>query len=886
MGFFQHGGKAKKSAVQGISLDLLHRAGCQVCPLNHIAGNLNPHMPPSGSDHPLVYMLGEGPGEKEDRKGKPFVGNAGELLRWRVPKGWDRDLRWNNCVRTRPPENRDPSPVEIECCRPSVEKDVAESKPVAILGFGNIPLNWALRRGGITTWRGRRIPVRIGGHACWYYPIVHPSAILRVRHWDPRKLDDYPSDDEFAFAMDLRNAFREIDEGLPDPENWLITPEEAQEGCEFVTGEGGGADVDRILDFIGQCYEEPETGLDWETPCLRPYEEGAKILTCGLAIPKEALSFPLHHKGAKWTDAERKQVNTAVGDFVHDAPTRKISFQLPFEMEWAAFTYGKDCLWGSKWGDAQSQAYVLDGLRGKRGNQKEGEKEGGISLDFVCLQYFGFDLKAISNVDRKNLANTPVEDVCKYNALDAKFHLELWGSQWDRLEAEELVEVYEEQQRRAPSVVLSQLQGAPIDQKEAEAFKNSYEDKLADVEDKIDADPDAIKFARKYGHRYNPSKDASLMFRKFLGYRDLDDLQEATLSQLNEAIAQLTLDWRGLTKALSTYIYPCIEGHPRSNVYPDGLLHFIISICSTRTWRTASDSPNIQNWPKRDEDLKEIRKLLQAIKDRYLQDALGLGPDLYVVSFDYAGIQARNIAMESLDEGLIQAFWDRYNIHKEWMERIQRLHPKWADGKKLASDPKYMAGFRHSAKNKFVFPTFFGAQPKSVAPSLGVPLFIAEQLHEELFEQFPGVRTWQKELQHNYYQTGYVQGLSGFRRYAPVEWNQIINSPIQADEAIVVCDAYARLSEKGWREGLPQLQPMLEIHDDFTFMWPKKDIERNAEMVIPMMLDVPYKWAHCVPIEIEMSVGPNWGEMEEVGAYASDTWKGRLPDDHYKKLPR
>src|SRR5262245_50288228 len=149
MGFYH---VAKKVVDKPIySTSLCHAQQCNVCPLNHLPGLHNPHMPAYGSSRPVVYMLGEAPGEAEDRQGKPFVGPAGQTLRFRIPDEWLDKLRWNNCVRTRPPKNREPTDHELECCRPSIEKDIEETKPKAIFGFGNVPLRWAFGRQGITT---------------------------------------------------------------------------------------------------------------------------------------------------------------------------------------------------------------------------------------------------------------------------------------------------------------------------------------------------------------------------------------------------------------------------------------------------------------------------------------------------------------------------------------------------------------------------------------------------------------------------------------------------------------------------------------------------------------------------------------------------------------
>ena len=119
----------------------------------------------------------------------------------------------------------------------------------------------------------------------------------------------------------------------------------------------------------------------------------------------------------------------------------------------------------------------------------------------------------------------------------------------------------------------------------------------------------------------------------------------------------------------------------------------------------------------------------------------------------------------------------------------------------------------------------------------------------------------------------------------------MINYPVQNGESEIVLDAMSRLSEMEsnlWdvsldRVAMPKsfqrlaaagdllFQPNLMIHDDLTFELPEKDIDKYAETIIPVLLDVPFKFVN-VPITIEMSVGKSWYDIEEVGAFSSDTW--------------
>ena len=224
-------------------------------------------MEPTGAKRPKVYVLGEAPGRIEDEENEQFVGASGELLRTRVPREWRDKIRWNNVVRTRPRDkegrNREPTDVEIACCRKSVESDIAASKPLAIFGFGAVTLKWVAERDGITLWRGRRFPVNVGGHECWYYPMLHPAYIL---HQEGEKRG-YAEQLKEVFALDLKRAFAEVDSL---PEAVVHTREVAEHGIGIVTGKKSG-DLERLAKLLVWAKKLKVKGFDWETNALRPY---------------------------------------------------------------------------------------------------------------------------------------------------------------------------------------------------------------------------------------------------------------------------------------------------------------------------------------------------------------------------------------------------------------------------------------------------------------------------------------------------------------------------------------------------------------------------------------------------------------------------------------
>ena len=136
-----------------------------------------------GNPAARVLVLGEAPGRDEDIEGRPFVGRAGQLLdRMFAAIGMGRDhpdparaLYITNVMPWRPPQNRDPEPVEIAMMLPFVERHIALVDPAVIVVMGNTPLQALLRQKGITKARG--IWARALDRPV--LPMFHPAYLLR-----------------------------------------------------------------------------------------------------------------------------------------------------------------------------------------------------------------------------------------------------------------------------------------------------------------------------------------------------------------------------------------------------------------------------------------------------------------------------------------------------------------------------------------------------------------------------------------------------------------------------------------------------------------------------------------------------------------------------------
>lgn len=853
MGFFFANSGSVKGSGRTINIGTLHRLECKACPLDR-ADVLSPKMEPSGAKKPFAYMLGEAPGQVEDEKDEQFVGKSGKILRNAIPKKWRNKIRYNNCIRTHPPKNRDPSWQEIECCRPSIVRDIEATKPKAIFAIGKFALNWVLNLQGdpgkITVWRGRRIAVKIGEHSCWLYPLMHPAGFMRKRKYT-RMNKLIKSDDEKFFEIDLVRALVQL-EYLDPPE--ITNPKEAMRNIRTVTGKGGKADLAKIKRWLDEMATAGLVAIDIETASaervrirkVRPYGKKARILSVAVSDGFKTYAFPIHHPGAGWVGDQKYLVEDLVEDFLLNAPCIKVAHKLDFELEWFAYFYGYKILGAQPWGDTMAQAFVLDG------------RAGALSLDALCRIHFGFPIKSFSNLDISNLDKEPLSDVLDYNGLDAKATAWLFFAQQTLIADQRLEQVYQDQVRRIPTSVLTQLIGLHVDQKEVRHQQEKFQFILDEIMEEIKGDDALIRFKKKIGHRFNPSstKDVVTMFGSVLQYdevRDRNSADKHILAKLDDRLAHLIMEHREGEKMKSTYIDGLSEDGGKS-LWGDKKLHPTYKTCFVATRRTSSEDPSAQTFPKKKN--REVRGQIYAPKGHKF------------VSFDYGAAEFRVIGMASKDKNLVDAIWDRYDVHMEWAEKLVYAYPARIGGKKFIKDKDVMKTFREEAKNKFVFPTCYGAVVPSISEDLEIPENYVGPIWDEFWDTFPGVLQWQEDIFSFYQDCGYVELLTGFRRYGPLSRNQTINTPIQGTSSEIVVEAWNNLSDVA-QKGQLQYQACLNIHDDLSFILPDKTLDDDIDFIIKEMLDIEYSFIN-VPLLVEVAVGPNWFDLKPIGDFYAD----------------
>jgi len=128
-----------------------------------------------------VLFVGEAPGANEDEQGDPFVGRSGDVLDDALRDvGLSRaDVRITNCVRCRPPENRDPTGEELANCRPYLDREIELVDPEVVVTLGKVPGEHLLERDvAVTNEAGDVERTALGGRERDLLVCLHPAATL------------------------------------------------------------------------------------------------------------------------------------------------------------------------------------------------------------------------------------------------------------------------------------------------------------------------------------------------------------------------------------------------------------------------------------------------------------------------------------------------------------------------------------------------------------------------------------------------------------------------------------------------------------------------------------------------------------------------------------
>jgi uracil-DNA glycosylase family 4 len=300
-------------------------------------------MPPHGENRRRVMVVGEGPGETEDERGRPWVGRAGRLLRDALDDlglDLDRDCVSLNAVNCRPPSNRTPTGHEVACCRVRIVSPAVERyAPRVILLMGGSAVASVLgplcpealgassgrkKAPPVGRWRGFTIPVPEWG--AWVCPTYHSSYVLR---------EEKRAEVDTVWRQDVRRAVGLLDVGIPPPED-------LRSKVEVLSVE-----VD-ILRAIYLAHEAELMSYDYETTGLRASLHEIVCVSFATSADR-ARAFMMPDSGP---------IPGAWAKLMSDPNVGKISHHMKFENEWTIEHFGvEEINWA--W-DPMLAAHVVD----------------------------------------------------------------------------------------------------------------------------------------------------------------------------------------------------------------------------------------------------------------------------------------------------------------------------------------------------------------------------------------------------------------------------------------------------------------------------------------------------------------------------------------------
>ncbi|MFB6240108.1 MAG: DNA polymerase I, partial [Gemmatimonadota bacterium] len=411
-----------------------------------------------------------------------------------------------------------------------------------------------------------------------------------------------------------------------------------------------------------------------------------------------------------------------------------------------------------------------------------------------------YDEVAGSGADEVSFAEVPVEEAVDYACEDADFTLRLADVLEEELEQHGQTDVFEELEiPLIPVLAAMERAGIRLDESVFERLEERLTRELEQVEEEI------AKVAGEEVNLRSVPQLRELLFDE-LGLpvkkrtKTGPSTDESVLTELAEEgheVPRLILDYRELDKLNSTYVSKLPE-----MVNPEtGRLHTSFNQTRAATGRLSSSDPNLQNIPIRSALGREVRK--------------GFVPEegWRFLAADYSQVELRVLAHLSGDEAFVTAFREGRDIHRETAARI------------FGVDPDEVRGEMREQAKTINYATIYGQGPGALGNQLGISRSRAEEFIEQYFERFSGVADYLERMKETARDRGYVETLTGRRRYIPEIKSRnpgvrgfgertATNSPIQGTAADMIKIAMIRLHERLPGTGARML---LQVHDELIF---------------------------------------------------------------------
>ncbi|MGN0729866.1 DNA polymerase I [Treponema sp.] len=467
------------------------------------------------------------------------------------------------------------------------------------------------------------------------------------------------------------------------------------------------------------------------------------------------------------------------------------------------------------------------------------------SLEYMAETRLGLKGIEFKDIVQKNqtFADVPLEQAFLYGAEDADFTLQLYYLLKDEIREARLENLfYEMEMKIIPILASMEIQGIHLDRKKLDEYKNELSVLIREKEKEI---------YNEAGCEFNissPKQLQEILFEKRglphgkktkTGYStDTAVLEELALSTA-DPIPRKILDYRSYTKLQSTYV----EALPLL-ADKNGRIHTSFLQTGTATGRLSSRDPNLQNIPVREESGRRIRSAFTAV------------PGTVLISADYAQIELVVLAHLSADENLCSAFINGIDVHKSTAALIYGISPE-----QVSSEQRRFA-------KTVNFGVMYGMSAFRLASELNISRTDAKNFIDQYFSTYSGVKKFLDETKSSAREKGYVETITGRRRYIPDirSANKLVlqgaeriavNTPIQGSAADIVKTAMIKVQAALEKSGTGA-KMLLQVHDELIFECPQENATAAVEVIRREMEDAVHL---RIPLRVSIEQGKNWGEF-------------------------
>lgn len=794
----------------------------------------------AGEGKKKILLIGQAPGRVEDQHGISFIGPAGKLLREvfsEVQIDVDKDCWRINSVRCYPGQTSEggdipPSYEQIMCCHSNLMETINSLHPALIICLGDVALQATLRpwlTQGVGSLHGLTFPIH--EFDCWVGVTFHPARFLYQ--------NDGVLNHKAVMVNDIQQILKFHEKSLPErlkkEDNILLT------------------NLDEILSLIETITNISQpVAFDYETSQLSPYVDTPEVLTVGVSFDKSVgFCFPVDKKeNGEYllSEEERMKVREAWIKFLASS-TPKVVQNINMEDCWSRRVFGQPLT-----------NFIWDTMIGSHILYCRSETTG---LKFQAFLLAG-QLYDIDRDAKSNINSLSIEEIGHYNCFDARFTIWAYQHQIEEISAIPSLQIFSDTYMKiAP--VLSEMRdrGVKIDIDELEKITEEYIQKRDAQIARIKACPTVKKYEEETGKTFlwtSASQIGKILYsymkipvkyytqggKPSTDQKILPQILEETSDPEVKEFIDAILQYRkiegsnGILQRVKNFLN-CADD--KGFLHPEYTLHI------AATYRSSAVDPNIQNIPKHDPDQQCIRKALVAEEGRVL------------LACDMSSLEVRIIAMESQDPVLIHQLENKIDFHRDWAEKLYAASKyNWED---LSDSERKL--LRYNTKNGFVFASFYGSIPKSIAKydafvEAEIPLSHVERVQEEFWKTYARVKQWQNSMIEQYNQNGWIETLPGFRRPGILSLFQIYNNPTQGTGFVLFADGLRRINEELHRRNLKSYI-VTEIHDSMIFQAVPEEIPTLIEISSEILESRRFPW-HTVSTPVEWEIGNSWADLK------------------------